>query len=565
MTACVSRAGFENPQPIALAAEVGDPGAPPASPAPLAPTAPPPVLPPPASTSCVANAECVAACIAGVCQPFSATNGPCDDTLDCVAGNQCVASVCLGVTGQSCAQNSACVVTCIGGSCAPLAANGAACDDTLDCVAGNQCIAGVCLGDTGQSCAQNSACVVTCIGGSCAPLAASGAPCDDNADCAVGGDTCPAGVCVAVAPTVIAAAGPLHTSAIAGGVLKAWGDNAGGQLGDGTTTDRLAPTAVTGMGSSVTSVAMGEFHACAVRAGGVTCWGVRSGGRLGDGVTTGLYALAPVQVSGLASGAVAVAAGYYHSCALLGDATASCWGFPTSAIGAGTVVANTNVPNLVRNPTDTGSLAGITKIVGGQSGYHTCAIAGGALYCWGDNQTGALGDGTTTERFLPQLVSGLASGVVDVALNFGYTCAVLGTGAVRCIGSNAWGQLGDGTTTDRLWSALGLVSGASGVATGASHACVIVAGGVKCWGANSSNQLGAASSDLCMGLPCSRSPVAVTALPAGSGVVALVAGGGHTCASFASGTLKCWGANSNGELGNGTTSATGTPVTPVGY
>ncbi|MBK8049793.1 MAG: hypothetical protein IPK16_23415 [Anaerolineales bacterium] len=171
------------------------------------------------------------------------------------------------------------------------------------------------------------------------------------------------------------AAGGAHTCALTtvGGVL-CWGENGAGQLGDSTTVDRWTPVAVTGLASGVQSIAAGANHSCAVTAtGGVKCWGDNAFGQLGDGSKTDRRA--PVDVVGLTGGVRSVAAG------------------------------------------------------GGAVGEHTCAVtSANGMKCWGDNAYGQLGDSTRTDRLTPVDVSGLASGVRNVAMGELHTCAVTTTG-----------------------------------------------------------------------------------------------------------------------------------------
>ena len=140
---------------------------------------------------------------------------------------------------------------------------------------------------------------------------------------------------------------------------------------------------------------------------------------------------------------------------------------------------------------------GATAIAAGD--YHTCALKGGGVKCWGANNHGQLGDGTTASHGAPTLVSNLPSGVAAVAAGGGYTggehtCALLLGGAVQCRGDNAQGKLGDGTTTDRATptQVACLMSGVTAVALGAYHGCALsLDGGVSCWGDNMEGELGA--------------------------------------------------------------------------
>lgn len=193
------------------------------------------------------------------------------------------------------------------------------------------------------------------------------------------------------------------------------------------------------------------------------------------------------------------------------------------------------------------------------SSAHTCAItSAGGVKCWGRNEFGQLGDGTTFARARPTDVVGLTSGVTAISTYSYHTCAILASGAAKCWGYNANGQLGDGTTTNRSVPVFvnGLSSGVTAISTSDSHTCAVVAGGVKCWGLNVDGQLGNGST------VSSAIPVSVTGVV---GVNAVVSGGqnrasfpvvggivygNHTCAKLLSGGVKCWGSNAFGQLGD---------------
>jgi alpha-tubulin suppressor-like RCC1 family protein len=190
---------------------------------------------------------------------------------------------------------------------------------------------------------------------------------------------------------------------------------------------------------------------------------------------------------------------------------------------------------------------------------HTCAItAGGGVKCWGDNSAGGLGDGTMTARSTPVDVAGLASGVDAVAAGDRFSCALTTGGGVKCWGYNKFGQLGDGTTANSALPAdvVGLTSEVDAIAARGEHTCALITGGVRCWGANLNGQLGDGTTT------SSSVPVDVTGLS--SEVIAIATGGEHTCAIATGGNVKCWGWNSAGQLGIGTTADSSTPVDVAG-
>lgn len=324
------------------------------------------------------------------------------------------------------------------------------------------------------------------------------------------------------------AAKNFHTCAIrSGGAVQCWGDNEYGQLGDGTTTNRVTPVAVQGLSNGVAAIATGYGHTCALKDdGAVLCWGYNLSGQLGDGTTTDH--LTPVLVAGITGTAISIVAGYEHNCVLTSSGAVQCWG---SDYGP--------------TPVTIHSLeSGVTQIAAGY--YHTCILkSGGAMQCWGYNYNGQLGDGTVIDRFTPVPVPELQNGVTAIAAGYGHTCAIK-NGGVWCWGDNFWNQLGDGTTTEHLTpvAVVGLANSVTTITAGSYHTCAVQNTTTRCWGNNGFGQLGD-------GTTTNRStPVTVSNLT--SGVTAMAAGDSHTCALISGGAVQCWGGNDYGQLGDGT-------------
>src|SRR6478609_9850008 len=196
-------------------------------------------------------------------------------------------------------------------------------------------------------------------------------------------------------------AGLQHTCFVTpAGMVKCWGDNEHGQLGDGTTNERHAPLDVTGVTGAI-EVTAGASFTCALTEGGkVWCWGDNEHGQLGDGTTTDRHS--PVEVAGLPP-AVEIAAGADHACAITEALEVWCWGDNEHGqLGDGTTTDR-------HGPVEVTGLSGAVQITSGTD--HTCVIgtaAYGLFWCWGDNEHGQLGDGTKTERHAPTMVRFLA-------------------------------------------------------------------------------------------------------------------------------------------------------------
>jgi len=283
---------------------------------------------------------------------------------------------------------------------------------------------------------------------------------------------------------IAAGSGSFHTCALIVGSAKCWGDNSGGQLGDGSTTPSLTPIQVSGLTSGVIGVAVGNSHTCALITGGsVKCWGTNSTGQLGDGSIA--PHLTPAAVTGIASGATAIVAGAAHTCALVSGGV-KCWG----ANSAGQLGDNSTMQRLA--PVAVSGLAsGVVAIAAGQ--FHTCAVtSAGLVKCWGSNASGQIGDNSIMTRQAPVNVSGIASGATAVAAGNLHTCALV-SGGVKCWGSNVSGQIGDNSLTQRLTpvDVVGLTSGVTAIVTGYAHSCARLSGtGIQCWGNNVHGELG---------------------------------------------------------------------------
>jgi len=302
--------------------------------------------------------------------------------------------------------------------------------------------------------------------------------------------------------------------------------------------------------SSAKRLDAGASHTCMVTtAGTVRCWGDNSYGELGDG--TLMSSASPVDVVGL-DGVVEVAAGGSFTCALLGSGDVKCWGY--SANGQAGIASNftVSVPTAIQ-----GLGPGVRAIRAGSG--HVCALTAVAdVRCWGSNAYGQLGNGQETWSAVPVVVIGLESGVSSIAVGTDASCALTTAGGVKCWGRNAFGVLGDGTTTDRS-SAVdveGLRSGVTAVALGSSACALMARGELKCWGPNIAGQLGTGFLD-----GPSLVPVDVTVVQ--SPVRAVAVGGAFTCAATTVG-VRCWGAGESGQLGNGWTKTVSRGVDVVG-
>jgi alpha-tubulin suppressor-like RCC1 family protein len=321
-----------------------------------------------------------------------------------------------------------------------------------------------------------------------------------------------------------------------------WGQNGNGALGDGTTTNpRKRPSLVVG-GLHFRQVSVGDNHICGVTTDDrAYCWGYNFFGQLGDGTIT--MRAAPVAVLG---GLLfrSVRAGGSHTCGLTLARKAYCWG----ANNVGQIGDSTDVGRRQRPVRVAGGLT-FRQVVAG--GGHTCGVTtDDKAYCWGYGLYGQIGDGKTVEeRHWPRAVAGGLS-FRQIAAGGTHSCGVTLDDRAFCWGDNFGGQIGDGTTSNRL-KPVAVAGGRSFsmVSPGSVHTCgVTLARRAYCWGKNTTGQLGDGTT--------TRRLVPVPV--AGGLTFDLVSAGGgseftHSCGVTTGDKAYCWGYNGNGQLGDGTT------------
>jgi alpha-tubulin suppressor-like RCC1 family protein len=332
----------------------------------------------------------------------------------------------------------------------------------------------------------------------------------------------------------------------AAGVAYCWGNNAGGELGNGTTAFRRSlPTVVVG-GIVFTSLTAGQYHTCGLTAAGAAyCWGDNIDGQLGDGTTTSR--LVPVPVAG-GGPFVSLTAGIRnHMCGLTASGAAFCWGSNTNGqLGDGSTVQRLT-------PVAVQGAISFTTLSAGYAA--TCGLdKTGTAYCWGINDNGEVGDGTTIQRLAPVTVEGgLRFRTITVGGAQG--CGLTSSGAAYCWGGNA-PDLGNGDVNE-THAPVAVVGGYSfaSIVAGGSHTCgVTTAGTAYCWGYNPDGQLGDSTST-------NRFiPVAVSG---GLSFATLFANSPNTCGLIAGGAAYCWGNNAYGQLGNPIVGGSAVPVRVV--
>ena len=351
------------------------------------------------------------------------------------------------------------------------------------------------------------------------------------------------------------------------------------------------------------------FNCLGASNGTVKCWGDNTYGQIGTG-STGAYVATPTLVTGL-TGVREVAVGAYHVCALLLDTTVKCWGYNINGqLGTGDTL-NSSSPVSVSNPSGTGVLTGVASIAASYSSTCASMVADGAVYCWGQQVDGNLGNGQTAWSAVSrpdevEISGGVQlTGITELSASMAVTCGISASATLSCWGSATWAA-GDGSNTrSSRAKQVPSLSGVRAVSAGFNHACVLASGGAYCWGGSADYPYGSASVET---TPSLIRPNGVTQIVAGlngtcilqadkkvqcvgsfygadsftkksvlggetlgvtqaftdvpgiTNATLVVMGGNHACAQTGTG-LFCWGRNDYAQLGGGTPSVTNQSTT----
>jgi alpha-tubulin suppressor-like RCC1 family protein len=334
------------------------------------------------------------------------------------------------------------------------------------------------------------------------------------------------------------------------GTIRSWGKNVNGQLGDGTNIGSNESVSVSGMNNAIVISAGESFSLALLSDGTINSWGENVNGQLGDGTKIGRNA--PVSVSGI-NNAINVSAGESHSLAVLSDGTIRSWGKNDHGqLGDGTT---TEIPT----PVTVSGVSDAQAVATG--GWHSLALLdNGSVMSWGSNTYGELGTGSgPNDQTTPVFVLGI-NNAIAIAAGDHFSMVLLDDGTILSWGSNKRGQLGDGTqiSSNTPVSVSG-INTASAIAAGGisedGHSLAVLSdGSIKSWGHNLNGQLGD-------GTTTGRlTPVDVSGISTAEDIAA---GGSHSLAMLLDGKIMSWGNNLDGQLGDGTNNEKHTPQSVV--
>lgn len=409
-------------------------------------------------------------------------------------------------------------------------------------------------------------------------------------------------------------AGNLHTCArLLNGEVKCWGNNSFGQVGNNSVSDSPSPVSIEGLPTGIVQLAAGLYHTCALHTSKqLYCWGYNGHGELGLGHT--INQLSAREVTGVPATITGVYAGYYRTCVTTEDSGVYCWGqdpdnpdnrivSPRSVFGVGTawtVAVGLEHTCALEFDGDvkcwgsgnSGQLNGsgpvaysAAKAVSGPyqvlaaGAAHTCGmLASGDVRCWGANDYGQLGNESTISAANGQHVAvagyptptptptptpfATPSLNYEMSLGSNHTCTSNPVTQTRCWGSNLYGQVGDNSREDHYqpYQLSNYTLEQRDMVTGSEHTCVLKSdNSVQCWGNNDFGQIGSGSVGVSVLVPTTVSGISGTPSQ-------LSAGGMQTCMRNSAGAVECWGANADGQLGDGsfTTRTSPTAVTGLG-